>query len=112
MYNLLGSQAKRRDAKRVLDVAQIEKGLALYFDKTGAYPVFTGCIDGKALDTVTSGLRKNDLLPATVTISDSQNPSNPRSCYYYIGLASRYSLRYTLETTSSAGIAGDHLDRL
>lgn len=101
------AQEKRRDVKRVADAQELQKALALLQAKVQAYPTFTGCIDGT--DTVTSQLRTNSFITPTAKLVDPLLPSDITKCYFYTGTGSAYTLRYTLETTGTAGDAGDHL---
>ena len=100
-------QALQRDVTRVSHMTELQKALALYLSDAGGYPTMTGCISGT--DDVTEALMSKTLIGAGDVLKDPLNPENPDSCYYYAGTGSAYTLRYTLEKTSSSGEEGDHL---
>lgn len=99
-------QKKRRDATRVANIRGLQQALALHFSKSETYPVFTGCLTGT--DLVTAALRVSGAIGADSRFVDPLNPTDVAKCYYYTGTTgSTYSIRYTLETNSTAGNAGD-----
>jgi len=100
-------QAMQRDVTRVSHMTELQKALALYLADAGEYPTMTGCIDGN--DAVTSGLLSKSLLGAGDVLKDPLSPTDETKCYYYAGTGSAYTLRYTLEKTSSSGEEGDHI---
>jgi len=100
-------QAAQRDVTRVSHMTELQKALALYLADAGEYPTMTGCVDGT--DAVSLGLLSKSLVGAGDTIKDPLNPSDTNKCYYYTGTGSAYTLRYTLERTSTSGDAGDHI---
>ena len=100
-------QAKRRDVKRVSDTTELQKALALYLSKVQSYPVYTGCLTGS--DAVSVGLQGQGFVSPGAKLVDPAFPTNITKCYYYVGTAGKYTLRYTLEqTAASTGAAGDH----
>jgi prepilin-type N-terminal cleavage/methylation domain-containing protein len=108
MVGQRNAQEKRRDLRRVTDVKALQDSLALYLAKVGAYPVYTGCINGT--DLVTVGLRVQGMIGSADSLVDPLNPDDTASCYYYTGAGgSQFNLRYTLEQTSAAGEVGDHV---
>jgi len=107
MYAQYNSQQKRRDVRRVSNVVELQKALSLYSSQAQGYPTMTGCISGT--DLVTTELVAKGLIAAGSGLVDPLNPSNPTNCYFYAGNGSSYTLRYTLEQTSTAGTVGNHL---
>ncbi|KPJ85153.1 hypothetical protein AMJ57_04140 [Parcubacteria bacterium SG8_24] len=107
LYGQRHEQKKRRDVQRVSNISEVQKGLALYLSETGGYPVYTGCLTGA--DPVSEGLRNYNYVGPDTNLADPLNPTDVTSCYYYDGNGSRYTLRYTLETNSTIGEAGDHI---
>lgn len=99
-------RARARDAKRAADIDQLSKGLDLYNNQTGGYPVATTpvCIDGS--DSVSTALTA-----AGIINTPFKDPlyTDTTNCYRYVSDASgaSYSLRYYLET-SVAGDPGFH----
>ncbi len=98
-------QAKRRDVKRVANIADLQKAIALYAQNQ-AFPVYTGCINGS--DPVTAALISKGLINGAAKLYDPSYPSDLTKCYYYVSAGAKYTLRYTLESTSSSGAAGNH----
>lgn len=97
----------QRDVTRVSNMTAIQKALALYLAEEQQYPTYTGCIDGS--DPVTDALVANSLLGAAAELTDPLFPLDVTKCYYYDGIGSAYTLRYTLEKTSSSGTLGNHI---
>ena len=97
---------KRRDVKRVSDISELQKALALHLAKVNSYPTLVGCISGT--DAVTAALTASGFIAQSSRLVDPEWPSDTTKCYYYSGGAGKYTLRYTLEATSSAGEIGDH----
>lgn len=99
-------RARARDAKRAADIDQLAKGLDLYNNQTGGYPVSVSpvCIDGS--DAITTLL-----INANIVTTPFKDPlyTDTTNCYRYVSDASgaSYSLRYFLET-SVAGAPGFH----
>lgn len=100
------AQAKRRDVKRVSNIKELQSAMALYLAKLQSYVTYTGCINGS--DPVTTALRTNAFIGAGANLVDPKFPNDATKCYYYVGTGSKYTLRYTLESNSGAGTAGDH----
>jgi prepilin-type N-terminal cleavage/methylation domain-containing protein len=100
------AQAKRRDVKRVANMKELQKAMSLYLAKVQSYVIYTGCINGT--DPVTTALVSNNFIGANAKMVDPTNPNVPASCYWYDGTGSKYTVRYTLESNSSAGTAGNH----
>ena len=100
------AKEKRRDVKRVSDAQELQKALALNLAKIQTYPTYNGCINGT--DPVTTSLRTNGFIAPSAKLVDPLEPNNTATCYFYVGSGGSYTLRYTLETTSSAGTQGDH----
>lgn len=107
MFGQRNNQQKSRDVRRVTDVNGIQKALSLYLSKAGTYPVYDGCLNGT--DPVNTVLVENKYIENNGRIIDPLTPNDPASCYFYQSTGSTYSLRYTLEQTSTAGDAGNHL---
>ena len=108
MIGLRTGPQKRLDLKRVSDVAELQKALGLYVTSQKAYPILTGCVNGTS-DLVSTELVSKGALAAGSVIKDPSFPTDITKCYYYTSTSgSTYTLRYTLQTTSSAGTAGDH----
>jgi prepilin-type N-terminal cleavage/methylation domain-containing protein len=99
-------RARARDAKRAADIDQLSKGLDLYNNQTGGYPVSASpvCIDGN--DAVTTLLTNANII--TTPFKDPLY-TDTTNCYRYVSDATgvSYSLRYFLET-SVAGTPGFH----
>lgn len=106
LIGLHANPEKRLDTKRVTDVQSLQKALSLYLAAAQTYPVMTGCISGT--DLVTTELRAKALIGPEDTIADPSFPSDVAQCYFYDSKGSTYTLRYTLQTTSSAGMKGNH----
>lgn len=108
MIGLRTGPQKRLDLKRVSDVAELQKALGLYVTSQKAYPILTGCVNG-ATDLVSTELKAKGSLGIGSVIKDPSFPTDITKCYYYTSTSgSTYTLRYTLQTTSSAGAAGNH----
>lgn len=108
MIGQRGAQAKRRDVTRAANVGELQKALTLLAAQAQAYPVYSGCITGA--DPVTTAIRAFALVGGEVKLADPTYSSDPTRCYFYSSATgSVYTLRYTLESNSSAGEAGDHL---
>lgn len=108
VYSQRVSQSKRRDLARASNMVELQKGLALYASQNDAYPVMSGCIDGS--DDVTTELRGAGIVGGGVALVDPLYPSDISNCYFYVSTnGSEYTIRYTLESDSSAGTAGNHL---
>ncbi|MEY4745030.1 MAG: hypothetical protein RL272_975 [Candidatus Parcubacteria bacterium] len=98
---------KRLDVKRVSDVGQLQKALGLYVTTEKVYPIYTGCVNGTT-DLVSTELHsKGSIGPGTI-IKDPAFPTDITKCFYYASNGSTYTIRYTLQSDSSAGTAGDH----
>lgn len=86
MYAINRARMKGRDARRLADINQIQKALALYYDKNKTYPPANGwqsdCSGATAFKTalqplVTDGIMKS--IP-----NDPLSPNNPiLQCYFY-----------------------------
>lgn len=100
-------QSKRRDVRRVSNIGELQKALSLYISQAGAYPTYTGCVDGG--DLVSTEIVGKGLLGGSAKLADPLYPSDLVKCYYYESAGSQYTLRYTLESNSAAGTAGDHI---
>lgn len=98
---------KRLDLKRVSDIDELQKALGLYSTTEHGYPVMTGCVNGTT-DLVSTELHAKGALGPGSKIGDPSFPTDVTKCYYYDSNGSKYTLRYTLQTDSSAGAAGDH----
>lgn len=98
---------KRLDLKRVSDIDELQKALGLYATTEHGYPTFTGCVNGTT-DVVSTSLHAKGALGPGSKIGDPSFPSDITKCYYYNSNGSTYTLRYTLQTDSSAGSAGNH----
>jgi len=108
MVGMRSNPQKRLDIKRVSDVGQLQKALGLYATTQKNFPVMTGCVNG-VTDFVSTELHARGALGAGSIIKDPSFPSDVTQCYYYTSTSgATYSLRYTLQTTSSAGPAGNH----
>lgn len=108
MVGLRTGPQKRLDLKRVSDVAELQKALGLYVTSQKAYPILTGCVNGTT-DIVSTELKAKGALATGSVIKDPSFPTDTTRCYYYTSTSgSTYTLRYTLQTTSSAGAAGNH----
>ncbi|MEK9152348.1 MAG: type II secretion system protein [Patescibacteria group bacterium] len=107
MFGLRTVQAKRRDVARVSNITELQKALSLYISQVGSYPVLTGCVTGA--DVVSTEIVAKGLLAGSSKLVDPVYPSDAAKCYYYVSAGSKYTLRYTLESNSSAGTAGDHI---
>lgn len=109
LVGMRSNPQKRLDTKRVSDIGQLQKALGLYVTSEKAYPVMTGCVNGTT-DLVSTELHAKGALGIGSIIKDPSFPSDVAQCYFYTSAnGSAYTLRYTLQTTSSAGTPGDHL---
>lgn len=106
MVGLGNVRSKQRDTRRVANITELQKGLQLYIAQVGNYPTQAGCVDGS--DTVSTELAAKGLIAANAKLVDPLYPSDAAKCYFYDGNGSKYKLRYTLESNSAAGEAGDH----
>ena len=101
-----GVKARARDARRTANIDQLRKGLDLYYNQVGTYPVAASgvCIDGT--DSVTTALQGANVMQAIFKDPFFTDTTN---CYRFTtdvaGLS--YSLRYFLET-SAVGTPGFH----
>ena len=108
MVGLKTGPQKRLDLKRVSDIDQLQKALGVYVASQKAFPILTGCVDGTT-DLVSTELHAKNALAAGTIIKDPSFPTDVSQCYYYTSATgSTYSLRYTLQTNSSAGTIGNH----
>lgn len=108
MVGLRTGPQKRLDLKRVADIGELQKALSLYVTSQKAYPVMTGCVNGTT-DLVSTELHAKVALGAGSVIKDPNFPTDITKCFYYTSTSgSTYTLRYTLQTSSSAGTVGDH----
>jgi prepilin-type N-terminal cleavage/methylation domain-containing protein len=108
LIGLRSNPQRRLDIKRVSDIQELQKALGLYVASQRAYPVMTGCVNGTT-DLVSTELQAKGALAIGSKIGDPSFPSDPAQCYFYSSTTgSEYTLRYTLQTTSSAGEAGNH----
>ena|SRR5690349_9024897 len=108
MIGLRSSPQKRLDLKRVTDIDQLQKALGVYVASQKAFPIMTGCINGST-DLVSTELIAKGALALGTVIKDPSFPTDITQCYYYTSTTgSTYTIRYTLQTTSSAGAAGNH----
>lgn len=85
LVSLRGAQIKARDTKRLADMSQIQKALALYYDKNGTYPAPASDSGCGGWDTSGDG----NFLPALRTSGFMgkvpNDPSKVGNCtgYYY-----------------------------
>ncbi|HTM69194.1 MAG TPA: type II secretion system protein [Candidatus Binatia bacterium] len=108
MIGMRTGPEKRLDLKRVTDIDQLQKALGLYAASQKAFPIMTGCVNGST-DLVSTELIAKGALALGTVIKDPSFPTDVTQCYYYTSTTgSTYSLRYTLQTTSSAGTQGNH----
>ncbi|HTK04439.1 MAG TPA: prepilin-type N-terminal cleavage/methylation domain-containing protein [Candidatus Eisenbacteria bacterium] len=108
LVGMRSNPQKRLDTKRVSDIQELQKALGLYVTTEKAYPVMTGCVNGTS-DLVSTELHAKGSLGNGSIIKDPSFPSDITQCYYYVSNGSTYTVRYTLQTDSSAGAAGNHL---
>lgn len=108
MVGLKTAPQKRLDLKRVTDIDQLQKALGVYATSQKAFPIMTGCINGTS-DLVSTELQSKGALAAGTIIKDPSFPTDVTQCYYYTSTTgSTYTIRYTLQTNSSAGSQGNH----
>ncbi len=104
-YSIGYLKAKVRDAERVSGIQEIMKGLSLYQNSTGTYPVNSGvCITD--MDAVSASVRGAGLV--TRMPKDPLFGAPPNCFYYQSTDGTTYSLRYYLEVNSSSGSQGLH----
>lgn len=99
---------RRLDVKRASDVGQLQKALGLYVTTEKVYPVYTGCVNGTT-DLVSTELHAKGALGPGTVIKDPAFPTDITKCFYYDSNGSSYTIRYTLQTDSTAGSVGDHV---
>ncbi len=107
LIGLRSGPQKRLDLKRVSDIDELQKALGLYATTEHGYPVYTGCVNGTT-DLVSTELHAKGALGPGSKIGDPSFPTDATKCYYYDSAGAMYTLRYTLQTDSSAGSVGDH----
>lgn len=100
------AQVKSRDTKRVSDISELVKVLALYQAENSTYPIvaISTCIDGE--DVVSQALLSTNVMSHSV--EDPLYITDNTKCYYYESDATglSYKLTYTLEANSTAGTQG------
>lgn len=105
IYSIGYLKAKVRDAGRVSGIQEIMKGMSLYQNSIGTYPVNNGvCItDADAVSALVRGAGLVTRMPKDPLFSVLPN------CFYYQSVdGNNYTLRYYLEVNSSSGTSGLH----
>ena len=98
-FSIITIRARTRDSVRVADIDTFVKGLDLYLNETGQYPIAVSetCIDGT--DTVSAALDTAGVLSRSI-----EDPIfvGPPQCIRYTSNAggTSYVIRYFLETSS------------
>ena len=113
VVSLVNTKAKARDAQRIADVKNIKTGLEFYNNSVGTYVVAGDCdnntwitVNG-ASDALSTALIGQKLFSAGDAPHDPLYPAQVYE-YCYASATKKYQLRYTLETSSTAGSAGQH----
>jgi type II secretion system protein G len=83
LVSLNSTRKKARDTKRLADINQIQKALALYYDANGQYPVHTSDANCGAWDTTADGTFLSVLKTAGYLSKDVLDPSINSSCQNY-----------------------------
>jgi prepilin-type N-terminal cleavage/methylation domain-containing protein len=98
------TQSLGRDARRVSDLHEVQNGLELFYNKSGAYPVPTVATWGPA---TTAGTFSNLLTTANIGVSVIPNDPNTANNYVYAWTAAggSYILAATLENGSGGSWA-------
>ena len=98
-FSITTIRARTRDSVRVADIDTFVKGLDLYLNESGSYPIAVTetCIDGT--DTVSAALETAGVLSRTI---DDPIFVGPPQCIRYTsdGGGISYVIRYFLETGS------------
>lgn len=99
MFSIRQVRARARDSVRLADIDTFTKGLDLYLNSEGSYPISASeiCIDGT--DTVSAELDANGVLSKSV--KDPTFVGSP-NCFRYVSDAggTSYTVRFYLETNS------------
>lgn len=97
LASLSSTQAKARDARRMEDVGNIQKALALYTVSHGRYPIQTATTTLTGTDPVMSALISEGDIPSTPT-----DPSAPAYEYTYVSnsIGNDYWIGFCLETSN------------
>lgn len=110
---LNGARQKGRDAKRVVDIRQVQIALDLYFDDNNAYPVTaTSLVLGS---TAAAKLCNGGFVPTSTSCTKTYMnmvPSNPTpggSAYTYaITTGATYTIGFSLEEATAGLTSGAH----
>ena len=100
MAALTKARAEARDARRVIDVSEIQKGLNIYYATNQQFPIFTRAVILNGEDPFSKKLLESGVMQSFPT-----DPTHPLLSYYYLSNndGSDYFLTYCLETSSLEG---------
>lgn len=97
LVGLRGTGPQARDARRAADLKQVQNGLELFYNKTGAYPLTSSW---SALQTA--------LINGNIGIKNvPQDPRSPTTDYQYASDGASYVLKAVLEEPASNLTKGD-----
>jgi len=96
IVSISNTNAKKRDAIRMMNMKEIFKALSLYINQTQKYPIYTGTITGS--DTMSVALQNAGTI--------SKVPTDPLASYNYTYTSSggtTFALGFCLETNTIKG---------
>lgn len=105
IYSIGYVRSRVRDTTRAANVKELQKALSIYQNSKAQYPVSLGqCVSGT--DAMSSALIAEKLVSRPP--QDPLSSTEPNCFYYKSEDGGTYTLRYTLETNSQVGSAGQH----
>ena len=96
MISMTTVRSKSRDTRRMRDLQEIQKALALYVTNTGNYPVSPAATVLSGSDMVTDALVDSEALSGVI----SGDPQHPTRAYTYVtnNSGTTYTITFCLET--------------
>ncbi len=125
VISFISPRQQARDAKRVANIATLERALEMYLDNRVGYPISEGaCIfngsdigntiedDGKVILRVPQDPFWHDSEPTVFNGGATKDYAASGSvdfCYWYYGTQNTYYISYYLESNSKSGNNGIHV---